>query len=152
MKKINAILFVVLTSLLLSACSSNQQAIQNKTKHPEVTKPTYNLLKKSNQAIEDQNLNAYLACLVPSARAKTKKEIAPFLKNYQLDLTIDHFTIQKVTQNEVVAKVEQTEKAVKKPKKNKYKNHILMSTIIFKRIDGSWYIKQTVVNNNIFIE
>lgn len=109
----------------------------------------FDLLDSNLTAINNKEIDTYLATLVPTAREASRKEIATFLDTYTVKNQLESFRVLKKDKTHCL--VETKQKTINLGKK-KYRNHIATANHTLKKVDGTWLIASTSMINTEFID
>ncbi|GGI65575.1 MULTISPECIES: hypothetical protein [Enterococcus] len=130
----------------------NQEAgeveVTGKINNQEEALAALAVLEKNLQAANDEDLDLYVSTLVPSAREATKKEMAAFFEEYDVEHTLLEFKVTKDDGERIQVLARQ--KTINKGS-NKYRNHITEANHTFVKIDGEWFLEETSMSDTQFI-
>lgn len=108
----------------------------------------FDTMEKNLAASNKEDIESYTSTIVPSAREETKKELATFFEDYDLENTLLTFEVKKQEEDHLL--VETTQQTVNKGKKE-YKDHIATTSVTFVKEEDQWLIEQSVVTDTKFI-
>lgn len=147
------LIFTIVTFSLFSPFKKSLQTdtlkITGKFKDEETAKELLACLEKNINAANKKDMETYLETLTPEKREDTKKEMTSFFKEYDIQTELLTFEIKK--QDDDHALVQAQQKSINHGD-NKYRNHIAEANHTFVKIDGTWYIDQSVMSNTKFIK
>lgn len=140
--------YLILKSPNANAGESNKKLeVTGKVTNQQDADEAFELVKKNIKAVNDKNMDAYLDTLVPEGRKDTKKEIASFFKDYDIQQTLISFEVIKQEKDSMLVALEQ--KNVNKGNKE-YRNHIAQIHDTIVKTNEGWKIKEAVVTNTNF--
>lgn len=147
------LIFTIITISLFSPFKKSLQTdtlkITGKFKDEKTAKELLACLEKNIHAANKKDMETYLETLTPEKREDTKKEMTSFFKEYDIQTELLTFEIKK--QDDDHALVQAQQKSINHGD-NKYRNHIAEANHTFVKIDGTWYIDQSVMSNTKFIK
>ncbi|MEG0284905.1 MAG: hypothetical protein RR494_03325 [Vagococcus sp.] len=147
------LIFTIITISLFSPFKKSLQTdtlkITGKFKDEKTAKELLACLEKNINAANNKDMDTYLETLTPEKREDTKKEMTSFFKEYDIQTELLTFDIKK--QDDDHALVQAQQKSINHGD-NKYRNHIAEANHTFVKIDGNWYIDQSVMSNTKFIK
>ncbi|MGX7418241.1 hypothetical protein ACWOFR_05490 [Carnobacterium gallinarum] len=144
-------LFLIITNYSQKADSNEKTmiGITGKITNQADAEAALNLIEKNLSYATENNLEGYLTTIVASGYLETKKEIAPFFKNYQLFHQLLSFEI--MNQQEQRMRIQTQQKTLNKDKSD-YRSHIAEANYTLVKEDGVWKIQETIMTDTKFID
>ncbi|NAP01183.1 hypothetical protein FRY77_35090, partial [Halomonas sp. MG34] len=107
MKK--GLLIMIALPILLVGCSNSGPTVKDTPAEDlsENASEVKQVLKRNLQAIQEEDMDAYLATLVESGRESTKNEIAGFFEDYDIEYELLGFEILEEEEERIVIEAEQ---------------------------------------------
>lgn len=156
------ILLLIAPLLFLSACQ-NMQSYQDPSTVEYSIEGDYEVDQDIEDAVEviEKNLEyagksdmeKYLSTIIPSARAETEKELAPFFEEYKLEHTILGVEVLEKESDIMLLRVEQQavvlDSAEDAPS---YRNHIAEANHTMVKEKNTWMIEETIMTDTFYLD
>ncbi|RIU90546.1 hypothetical protein [Oceanobacillus picturae] len=152
MKK--GLLIMIALPILLIGCSNGGSTVKDTPAEDlsENAIEVKQVLEKNLQATQEEDMDAYLATLVESGRESTKKEIAGFFEDYDIEYELLGFEILEEEDERIVIEAEQRATATYVAEGLSYRDHIARSEQTFVREEGEWRIAKSEITNTDIIK
>ncbi|GAQ17722.1 hypothetical protein OPHB3_1647 [Oceanobacillus picturae] len=152
MKK--GLLIMIALPILLIGCSNGGSTVKDTPPEDlsENAIEVKQVLEKNLQATQEEDMDAYLATLVESGRESTKKEIAGFFEDYDMEYELLGFEILEEEDERIVIEAEQRATATYVAEGLSYRDHIARSEQTFVREEGEWRIAKSEITNTDIIK
>ncbi|MGL5871734.1 MAG: hypothetical protein ACRC2R_05080 [Xenococcaceae cyanobacterium] len=132
----------------LTSFTENNKKIENKENSQ--AKSIKILVKKSFQALNEENVTAYMSTidLKSPDYAQTKEAVSKVSEYYDLKYELNSVDILKISTNEAIVRIIQT---TKKIRGEDFKNNRIESLNTLKKIKGQWKFYSSQVENIEFL-